>query len=108
MTADDFRKLALSMLGAVESSHMDHPDFRIMTKIFATLSKGEVEGVVMLNPEQQAEFMKAHPKSFTPASGAWGAKGSTRVHLADTTPAIAKRAIAAAYANKTTAKGRPR
>ncbi len=106
MTADDFRKIALSMLGAVESSHMDHPDFRIMTKIFATLSRGEIEGVVMLSPEQQAEMMRAHPTSFTPAAGAWGLKGSTRVLLAETTVAVAKKAIAMAYANKTTAKPR--
>jgi hypothetical protein len=28
MTADDFRRLALSMHGAIESAHMGHPDFR--------------------------------------------------------------------------------
>ena len=37
MTTDDFRNLALSLPEAVESAHMDHPDFRVGGKIFATL-----------------------------------------------------------------------
>ena len=37
MTANDFRKLALSLADAIESAHMDHPDFRVGGKIFATL-----------------------------------------------------------------------
>jgi predicted DNA-binding protein (MmcQ/YjbR family) len=36
MTEDDFRKLALSLPEAEESSHMNHPDFRVGGKIFAT------------------------------------------------------------------------
>jgi len=35
MTANDFRKLALSLPQATEQSHMDHPDFRVGGKIFA-------------------------------------------------------------------------
>jgi hypothetical protein len=38
MTVDDFRKLALSLPEATEMSHMDHPDFRVRNKIFATLA----------------------------------------------------------------------
>ena len=37
MTANDFRKLALSFPEAIESAHMRHPDFRVGGKIFATL-----------------------------------------------------------------------
>ena len=54
MTAAEFRRLALSLPAAVESSHMGHPDFRVANKIFATLgypSRGW--GVVMLTPGQQ-------------------------------------------------------
>jgi hypothetical protein len=42
MTPDAFRKLALSYPNAVESSHMNHPDFRINGTIFATRD-GEVD-----------------------------------------------------------------
>ena len=41
MTANEFRGLALALPEAVESSHMDHPDFRVRGKIFATLGPGE-------------------------------------------------------------------
>jgi hypothetical protein len=37
VTAKDFRWLALSMPEAEEHAHMDHPDFRVGGKIFATL-----------------------------------------------------------------------
>ena len=50
MTADEFRRLALSLPEAVESSHMDHPDFRVAGKIFATLGPDETWGMVKLTP----------------------------------------------------------
>lgn len=37
MTAKTFRKIALSFPEAEEHVHMDHPDFRVAGKIFATL-----------------------------------------------------------------------
>jgi len=33
MTVDEFRNVALEIPGAVELSHMNHPDFRIEGKI---------------------------------------------------------------------------
>ena len=44
MTANQFRKLALSLPDAVEAEHMDHPDFRVGGKIFGTLGPGEKWG----------------------------------------------------------------
>jgi hypothetical protein len=38
MTREQFRRMALSFPQSVESQHMDHPDFRVGGKIFATLS----------------------------------------------------------------------
>ena len=38
MNADDFRRIALSLEGAEESSHMGAPDFRVGGRIFATLA----------------------------------------------------------------------
>lgn len=29
MTDDEFRAMALSLAGAVEASHLNHPDFRV-------------------------------------------------------------------------------
>jgi hypothetical protein len=37
MTANEFRRLALSLPKVAEAAHMGHPDFRVAGKIFATL-----------------------------------------------------------------------
>jgi hypothetical protein len=37
MTANQFRRLALTLSEVEERGHMDHPDFRVGAKIFATL-----------------------------------------------------------------------
>ena len=53
ITADEFRALALDIPGAVERSHMHHPDFRLDGKIFASLGAPSDEwGMVKLTPER--------------------------------------------------------
>jgi hypothetical protein len=82
MTAAEFRRIALSFPEAEESAHMSHPDFRVGGKIFATLGyPDDGHGMVILPPEEQARFIKSHPKIFAPAKGAWGKRGSTAVSL---------------------------
>src|SRR4051812_23988262 len=82
MTSDEFRKLALEVPTAVEMSHVNHPDFRVAGKIFASLGvPDESFGMVKLTPEQQGAFMKKAPRVFTPSSGAWGRQGCTSVNL---------------------------
>jgi hypothetical protein len=97
VTADDFRELALDLEGAVESAHMGHPDFRVNGRIFATLQANMKSGAVMLAPDEQQEFLRTHPKTFTPASGAWGRQGSTMVELAGAEPASVRAAILMAW-----------
>ncbi len=41
MKPNDFRGLALSFPESEERSHMEHPDFRVAGKIFATLGYPE-------------------------------------------------------------------
>jgi hypothetical protein len=82
MTADKFRRLALSLAGAVESTHMGHPDFRVSGKIFATLGYPNEEwGMVKLTPAQQQVFLLCAPGVLTACSGAWGRSGATQFHL---------------------------
>ena len=100
MTANGFRRLALSLPEAVESSHMRHPDFRVRGKIFATLAyPDESRGMVKLTPEQQEEFVRSEPKAFKPVKGAWGLKGATSVHLREVRKEALRRAMAAAWCN---------
>jgi hypothetical protein len=89
MTGEAFRELALALDGAIEASHMGHPDFRANGRIFATLRADERTGMVKLAPEQQAEVLRQHPGAFEPSPGAWGRQGCTDVILkAAKTPAV--------------------
>ena len=97
MTADGFRKIALSMPGAIESAHMKHPDFRANGKIFATLSEDLKSGMVKLTPELQREFIQENPRMFQPVNGAWGAQGATRVNLKDAGVDMLGRAMTEAW-----------
>ena len=99
MTADEFRNLALALPEATEESHMNHPDFRIRGKIFATLGPKEAWGMVKLTPEQQAVFVSSEPKVFEPVNGAWGRRGCTTVHLEAATEPTVRQALAAAWRN---------
>ena len=82
MTGAQFRSLALSFKGAVERSHMNHPDFRAHGRIFATLHSNDEWGMVKVTPEEQQVLMRDHPEVFVPSSGAWGRQGCTNVRLA--------------------------
>ncbi len=126
MNVSGFRRVALSMPFAVEGAHMDHPDFRVEGKIFATLPPrsfggaarrapptrsgrsgrsatggrgGGALGMVKLTPEQQGVFMKANPGVFEPCQGAWGRRGCTYVRLSEVDRATLRRAMAAAWRN---------
>ena len=80
MTADEFRKIALAMPEAEECSHMDHPDFRVSGKIYATLGPDLTWGMAKLTPTQQQDFLRID-KSFAPAAGKWGERGATIITL---------------------------
>jgi hypothetical protein len=101
MTPADFRRLALRFPEAEESAHMNHPDFRVAGKIFATLGYPDNEhGMVVLPPDEQERFVRASAKAFAPAKGAWGKRGSTTVRLEAVDKATLKRAMEIAWRNK--------
>ena len=82
MTAADFRRIALSMEGAEEGSHMGAVDFRVGGRIFATLaSLRDGYGNLMLTPEIQAEFLDERPDLFLPVHGG-GRNGAIHIRLA--------------------------
>lgn len=83
MNAKDFRRIALSLEGAEEGSHMGHPDFRVGSRIFATLASIDNGfGNLMLDPEQQKAFVDELPEIFLPIPGGWGRMGATHIRLA--------------------------
>lgn len=83
MTAADFRRIALSLEGAEEGSHMGAADFRVGGRIFATLAMvDQGYGNLMITPELQAEFIGERPDIFLPVHGGWGRMGITHIRLA--------------------------
>jgi hypothetical protein len=83
MKPSDFRRIALSLEGAKEGSHMGAADFRVGGRIFATLaSQDEGYGNLMLTPEVQADFLRDMPDVFLPIHGGWGRMGMTHIRLA--------------------------
>src|SRR5690606_31833488 len=101
MNTDGFRRIALEMPLAEESSHMGQPDFRVAGKIFASLPRAPARaekgaaaraksktrrpagplGMVKLTPEQQRAFIAERAEAFVPVGGAWGARGATFIVL---------------------------
>jgi hypothetical protein len=99
-TVADFRRHALALPGAVESSHMGHPDFRLSDRIFATLSaQAKGCGVLKLTLDQQRSFISELPAVFEPVHGGWGRMGMTFIHLAAADDEILQGALATAYRN---------
>jgi hypothetical protein len=100
MTPAAFRKFALSLPETEERQHMNHPDFRVAGKIFATLGHPDkTRGMVKLSPEDQHNFSKDHPEVFIPVKGTWGRRGATSVELQAASLEVGTRAIAAAWRN---------
>lgn len=99
MTTDEFREIALSFPETIESSHMDHPDFRVGGKIFATTTPDGERGMAKLKPDQQEWFVRTEPAVFEPASGAWGRSGATMILLVEADESTVRQALNAAWRN---------
>ncbi len=97
--AATFRRLALALPEAAESSHMGAADFRLNGRIFATLAyQAKGLGTLKFTPEQQASCLTDAPGHFTPAPGGWGRMGMTLVRL-DAPEAVLAGALRMAYRN---------
>jgi hypothetical protein len=98
MRAAEFRRLALRFPEAVEGAHMGHADFRVAGRIFATLGyPNDRFAVVMLSPQDQDLLVRAHPETFAPVAGKWGASGSTTVTLGAASVPVVMTALEAAW-----------
>jgi hypothetical protein len=98
MTAHDFRRIALSLPGAEESSHMGAADFRVGGRIFATLAaEKQGYGNLMLTLEQQTAFVGEAPDLFLPVAGGWGRMGITHIRLAVASEDVLEGALRAAW-----------
>ena len=98
MNAKDFRRIALTLEGAEEGSHMGAADFRVGGRIFATLAhERQGYGNLMLTPEQQAAFVEEMPEVFLPVHGGWGRMGATHIRLAAASEDVLEGALRTAW-----------
>jgi hypothetical protein len=98
MTAADFRRIALSLDGVEEGSHMGAVDFRVGGRIFATLASiAQGYGNLLLTPEQQTAFVAELPAVFVPIAGGWGRMGMTHVVLAQANEDLLRGALTTAW-----------
>ena len=80
---------------------MEHPDFRVGNKIFATLGYPDAGwGMVKLSSRDQMQFVESESKAFVPVKGAWGRQGATIVRLSAVTKTSLQRALIAAWRNR--------
>ncbi len=99
--------MALSLPGAIESAHMNHPDFRVNGKIFATLHyPDDGWAMVKLPPDQQESFVELQPAAFKPVNGAWGRQGATNVFLKKVKEESLQGALTLAWQNASKKKSR--
>ncbi len=98
MTADDFRRIALSFDDTEEGAHMGSVDFRVGGHIFATLASIDKGfGNLLLTPDVQADFVNEQPDVFVPVAGGWGRMGATHVRLATVHPDVLEGALRVAW-----------
>jgi hypothetical protein len=109
MTPADFRRIALSLEGAEEGSHMGAADFRVGGRIFATLaSQAQGYGNLMLTTEAQAAFVEELPDVFVPIAGGWGRMGATHIVLAKADEELLRGALRTAWRLRLEANARSR
>jgi len=107
MTPADFKRIALSLEGAEEGSHMGAVDFRVGGRIFATLaSQAEGYGNLCLTPEEQTAFCEDLPDVFVPIAGGWGRMGMTHIVLAKASEDVLRGALQAAWRLRVAANAR--
>jgi YjbR len=104
MRPDDFRRIALGMVNAIEGAHMGHPDFRANGRIFATIHPDHKWGMVKLTPDQQHKFVRDDPAAFAPENGAWGRAGCTKVRLDSVDEDMLEGAMTLAWQNSAAEK----
>jgi hypothetical protein len=97
ITDQDARRIALSLPGAQEKSHVGRPDFRINNRIFATLRRSQHYTVVKLSVADQSALVAMNPETF--AVNSWSHPGWTNVSMKHITRREFRKVIQAAWRN---------
>lgn len=97
-TANDLRRIALSLEGTSEAPHFDRVAFKA-ARTYATLAADKRTANIRFTPDEQALKCLTAPDVFTPIPNAWGAQGWTTMDLATATLADVRAALETAWAH---------
>jgi hypothetical protein len=97
VTDQDVRRIALSMPGAEEKSHVGRPDFRVNNRIFATLRRSQSCAVVKLSMADQSALVAMNPQTF--AVNSWAHPGWTNIYMKHITRRELRNVVQAAWRN---------
>jgi hypothetical protein len=106
-TAQDFRRVALSLQGTIEAPHFDRTAFKVR-RIYATLAADGDTANLMFTPDEQALKCELAPDAFTPVPNAWGIRGATTAKLSALSVPELQDALTIAWRHAIAAKGRRR
>ena len=84
-TANDLRKIALSLEGTVEQPHFDRQAFKAR-RIYTTLGPDGLAANIRFTPDEQEFRCAAQPEAYRPIPNKWGAQGWTIATLSALTP----------------------
>jgi hypothetical protein len=95
-TADDLRRIALSLDGTTEAPHFDRAAFKV-TRIYVTLAAHGRTANFKFAPDEQALKCITAPEAFAPVANAWGRQGWTTAQLDRLSEAELKHALEIAW-----------
>ena len=105
-TAQDFRRVALSLAGTVEAPHFDRAAFKVR-RIYATLTADGKTANLMLTPDEALKC-ELGPDAFSPVPNVRGARGATTAKLSALTVPELQDALTVAWRHAIAPKGRKR
>jgi hypothetical protein len=97
ITDRDVRSIAQSLPGVEEKSHVGRPDFRVGSKIFATLRRPDDCAVLKLSVADQSALVAMNPEIF--AVNSWSHPGWTNVAMKRVTKRAFQNVVRAAWRN---------
>ena len=97
-TANDLRRIALSLEGTTEAPHFDRAAFKV-ARIYVTLAADRKTANFKLAPDEQEFKCMMAPEAFVPVPGGWGAQGWTTATLSKLSSAELKSALEMAWAH---------
>lgn len=95
-TAQDLRRLALSLEGTSEAPHFDRAAFKVK-RIYVTLAADGRTANFNFSPDEQELKCLVAPDAFAPVPNAWGRQGWTTATLAALSAADLEAALETAW-----------